>query len=283
MKQLLIIVLVLPLLFCACDNDKIEMMPPYIFFTYDVDEFVMDLDNSDPEPFTIKGSISAQGLFEEFQIADLIIGKDSIGDEPNWQFEYKVEVKGKTSEFEIPFRVTDRMGNSVAKSFHFLTSGSIETHRVVMGAQNSSNYGFFFSFKDQKVYSVAEFEGMKNEEGFCFGYNVNKKQMMLLSPTELINQTVLNTYKGAKISSFCEIVAIDNVTFDKTQFDKVENDAFLRNLNPVEFGTFPFILVEDDKTYLFKSEDDSLRGIIYVQSLQQGIGGQTELIIKMQK
>ncbi len=283
MKKIFNLLLLFPLLFSACDNEEIEMFPPYIFFTYDVDEYVLNQANTDASSFTITGSISAQGLFEEFQIADILIGKDSIGDDPNWQFEYTVDLKGKTGAFDIPFRLTDRMGNTVTKSFRFLTSGPIETYKVTMGAQSSSNYGFFFSFKDKKVYSVAEFENMKDEEGLCFGYDTNKKQMLLLSPTELINKTVLTTFKGTKICSFCEIVAIDNVAFDKTQFDKVENDAFLRNLNPVEFGTFPSTLVEDDKTYLFKSEDDSLRGIAYVQSLQQGIGGQIELIIKMQK
>lgn len=37
---------------------------------------------------------------------------------------------------------------------------------------------------------------MPNPDGFCFGYNINKKQPMFVSPTELINQTVLSDYKG---------------------------------------------------------------------------------------
>lgn len=34
MKRYFIALFILPLLLTACDNDEIEMMPPYIFFTY---------------------------------------------------------------------------------------------------------------------------------------------------------------------------------------------------------------------------------------------------------
>ena len=60
MKRYFITLLILPLLI-SCENDKIEMMLPYIFFTYDVDTYVMDMDNPNLGDYTIKGSISAEG------------------------------------------------------------------------------------------------------------------------------------------------------------------------------------------------------------------------------
>lgn len=45
MKRYFIALFILPLLLVACDDDKLEMMPPYIFFNYDVDTYVMDIDN----------------------------------------------------------------------------------------------------------------------------------------------------------------------------------------------------------------------------------------------
>lgn len=96
------------------------MMPPYIFFTYDVDTYVMDLDNSDPADFTIKGSISAQGLFKAFSMGDQELGREDLGDDPNKAFECNVAIKGKTTAFDVPFVLTDQMGNVVTKSFHFL-------------------------------------------------------------------------------------------------------------------------------------------------------------------
>ena len=283
MKRYFIALFILPLLLVACDDDKLEMMPPYIFFNYDVDTHVMDIDNPNLADFTVKGSISAQGSFGSFVMGDQELGKEELGDSLNRPFEYIVPLKGKTADFDVPFVLTDRMGNTVTKPFHFLASKPIESYQVSMGAQYNPYLGFFFSFEDQKVYSVSEMMKMPNPDGFCFGYNINKKQPMFVSPTELINQTVLSDYKGNRIASFVGVVAVDGVNFTKEVFDNMKNDALMCNLNPIEYGTFTNVVISEGKAYLFKNEDDSLRGIIFVQSLESGVSGQVQLAIKMQK
>lgn len=283
MKRYFIALFILPLLLVACDDDKLEMMPPYIFFNYDVDTYVMDIDNPNLADFTVKGSISAQGSFGSFVMGDQELGKEELGDSLNRPFEYIVPLKGKTADFDVPFVLTDRMGNTVTKPFHFLASRPIESYQVSMGAQYNPYLGFFFSFEDQKVYSVSEMMKMPNPDGFYFGYNINKKQPMFVSPTELINQTVLSDYKGNRIASFVGVVAVDGVNFTKEVFDNMKNDALMCNLNPIEYGTFTNVVISEGKAYLFKNEDDSLRGIIFVQSLESGVSGQVQLAIKMQK
>ena len=283
MKRYFIALFILPLLLVACDDDKLEMMPPYIFFNYDVDTYVMDIDNPNLADFTVKGSISAQGSFGSFVMGDQELGKEELGDSLNRPFEYIVPLKGKTADFDVPFVLTDRMGNTVTKPFHFLASRPIESYQVSMGAQYNPYLGFFFSFEDQKVYSVSEMMKMPNPDGFCFGYNINKKQPMFVSPTELINQTVLSDYKGNRIASFVGVVAVDGVNFTKEVFDNMKNDALMCNLNPIEYGTFTNVVRSEGKAYVFKNEDDSLRGIIFVQSLESGVSGQVQLAIKMQK
>ena len=283
MKRYFIALFILPLLLVACDDDKIEMMPPYNFFNYDVDTYVMDIDNPNLADFTVKGSISAQGSFGSFVMGDQELGKEELGDSLNRPFEYIVPLKGKTADFDVPFVLTDRMGNTVTKPFHFLASRPIESYQVSMGAQYNPYLGFFFSFEDQKVYSVSEMMKMPNPDGFCFGYNINKKQPMFVSPTELINQTVLSDYKGNRIASFVGVVAVDGLNFTKEVFDNMKNDALMCNLNPIEYGTFTNVVISEGKAYLFKNEDDSLRGIIFVQSLESGVSGQVQLAIKMQK
>lgn len=283
MKRYFIALFILPLLLVACDDDKLEMMPPYIFFNYDVDTYVMDIDNPNLADFTVKGSISAQGSFGSFVMGDQELGKEELGDSLNRPFEYIVPLKGKTADFDVPFVLIDRMGNTVTKPFHFLASRPIESYQVSMGAQYNPYLGFFFSFEDQKVYSVSEMMKMPNPDGFCFGYNINKKQPMFVSPTELINQTVLSDYKGNRIASFVGVVAVDGVNFTKEVFDNMKNDALMCNLNPIEYGTFTNVVISEGKAYLFKNEDDSLRGIIFVQSLESGVSGQVQLAIKMQK
>ena len=283
MKRYFIALFILPLLLGACDDDKLEMMPQYIFFNYDVDTYVMDIDNPNLADFTVKGSISAQGSFGSFVMGDQELGKEELGDSLNRPFEYIVPLKGKTADFDVPFVLTDRMGNTVTKPFHFLASRPIESYQVSMGAQYNPYLGFFFSFEDQKVYSVSEMMKMPNPDGFCFGYNINKKQPMFVSPTELINQTVLSDYKGNRIASFVGVVAVDGMNFTKEVFDNMKNDALMCNLNPIEYGTFTNVVISEGKAYLFKNEDDSLRGIIFVQSLESGVSGQVQLAIKMQK
>ena len=283
MKRYFIALFILPLLLVACDDDKLEMMPPYIFFNYDVDTYVMDIDNPNLADFTVKGSISAQGSFGSFVMGDQELGKEELGDSLNRPFEYIVPLKGKTADVAVPFVLTDRMGNTVTKPFHFLASRPIESYQVSMGAQYNPYLGFFFSFEDQKVYSVSEMMKMPNPDGFCFGYNINKKQPMFVSPTELINQTVLSDYKGNRIASFVGVVAVDGLNFTKEVFDNMKNDALMCNLNPIEYGTFTNVVISEGKAYLFKNEDDSLRGIIFVQSLESGVSGQVQLAIKMQK
>lgn len=283
MKRYFIALFILPLLLVACDDDKLEMMPPYIFFNYDVDTYVMDIDNPNLADFPVKGSISAQGSFGSFVMGDQELGKEELGDSLNRPFEYIVPLKGKTADFDVPFVLTDRMGNTVTKPFHFLASRPIESYQVSMGAQYNPYLGFFFSFEDQKVYSVSEMMKMPNPDGFCFGYNINKKQPMFVSPTELINQTVLSDYKGNRIASFVGVVAVDGLNFTKEVFDNMKNDALMCNLNPIEYGTFTNVVISEGKAYLFKNEDDSLRGIIFVQSLESGVSGQVQLAIKMQK
>ena len=283
MKRYFIALFILPLLLVACDDDKLEMMPPYIFFNYDVDTYVMDIDNPNLADFTVKGSISAQGSFGSFVMGDQELGKEELGDSLNRPFEYIVPLKGKTADFDVPFVLTDRMGNTVTKPFHFLASRPIESYQVSMGAQYNPYLGFFFSFEDQKVYSVSEMMKMPNPDGFCFGYNINKKQPMFVSPTELINQTVLSDYKGNRIASFVGVVAVDGMNFTKEVFDNMKNDALMCNLNPIEYGTFTNVVISEGKAYLFKNEDDSLRGIIFVQSMESGVSGQVQLAIKMQK
>lgn len=283
MKRYYIILFILPLLLLSCDDEKFDMMPPYIFFTYDVDSYVMDLDNPDPADFTIKGSISAQGSLYSFKMGDVEMGREELGDSLNRMFEHKVPLKGKTAAFDVPFVLTDGLGNTTTKPFRFLASRPIVTCQVSLGAQYNPYQGFFFSFEDQKVYSVADMMKMTNPVGFCFGYNINKKQPMFVSPSELINQTVLADYKGSSITSFCEIVAYAGINFTKPVFDAMKNDAFMRNLNPVEYGTYPYISIAESKSYLFKNEDDSLRGVIFVQSLESGAGGQVLVTIKMQQ
>ena len=243
MKRYFIALFILPLLLVACDDDKLEMMPPYIFFNYDVDTYVMDIDNPNLADFTVKGSISAQGSFGSFVMGDQELGKEELGDSLNRPFEYIVPLKGKTADFDVPFVLTDRMGNTVTKPFPFLASRPIESYQVSMGAQYNPYLGFFFSFEDQKVYSVSEMMKMPNPDGFCFGYNINKKQPMFVSPTELINQTVLSDYKGNRIASFVGVVAVDGLNFTKEVFDNMKNDALMCNLNPIEYGTFTNVVI----------------------------------------
>jgi hypothetical protein len=276
----------LPLFLWKCDTEKIEPYPPYVFFTNDIDYYVMDMDNVPLVPYTIKGTVSAEQFIQQFKMGEIIVGMDSIGEqETRFQFEYPVTIKDRTNSFDVDFTCIDKTGSIDSKQFHFVKSEPIEIYSVTLGAQNNSNYGFYFSFKERKVYSIAEFEKMKDDEGLCFGYNSANGAATLLAPTELINRRILN-FAGNKISSFCQVVSIDNNPFEKADFDAIQNDAIIRNLNGPDYGTYAFVEIGEKKSYLFKGEDISsngLRGMVYVQKIEKGVAGYVELIIKVQK
>lgn len=274
---------IIALLVVACDDEKIESMPPYIFFADEVDTYVMDLDDEDPTDVVIKGSISAQELVRSFSVNGESVDPELYGEERNWMFEFPISIKGKREAFDVPFILTDRTDRVNAKDFHFVTSSPIETYEISLGAQYNPYLGFFFSFTDHNVYSVTEMREMANPKGFCFGYNINKKLSMLVSPTELINQTILSDFKGDDLCSFCEIVAVNEHDFTKEKFDAMTNNALMRNLSPVGYGTFPFISIASGKSYLVKNDDDTMRAIVYVQSLENGVNGEANLIVKMEK
>ena len=61
------------------------------------------------------------------------------------------------------------------------------------------------------------------------------------------------------------------------------NDALMRNLNMIEYGTFSAATVNEGMAYLFKNEDNSVRGMMFVESLTSGVGGKVTLTIKMMK
>jgi hypothetical protein len=256
------------------------MLPPYVFFARDIDYCVMDGDSHDPPPYLITGSFSAEGMIETIKMGDLAFGRDSVGDATRFMFSCQVDIKGK-SPFDIIFSCTDRYGNKDEKTFHFLASQPVETYTITLGAQNNSNCGFYFSFNDCKTCSLAEFENMKDDEGFCYGYSTSKNIPLLVSPTELAKQTIV-AQTGNKVTSFCNIVAVDNVAFSKTMFDAISNDAFIRNLNGTEYGTFAFNQIDVGKTYLAKSSSGR-RAIIYVSRIEHGVAGSAEIIIKLQK
>jgi hypothetical protein len=256
------------------------MMPPYVFFVNDIDYYVMDGDNANPVPVTVKGSMSAEGFLESIRLGDQAIGIDSIGDETRFMFSLEVDIRGR-SPFDLVFSCTDKLGNVDEKPFHFLASEAVDLYTVTLGAQNNSNYGFYFSFTDRKVYSVAEFADKKDDDGFCYGFNISKSVPLFVSPTELARQSIISQ-TGNKVSSFCGIVAVNNVTFNKTEFDAIRNDAFMRNLNGSEYGTFAFNQIEAGRSYLIKSSAGK-RGVVYVQKIESGVAGYVELLIKLQK
>ena len=191
---------------------------------------------------------------------------------------------GRTTEdFDVDFILTDQTGNTVSTPFHFVVAQPIDTYEATMGAQNNSYSGFFFSFDDCKVHSLPEMQAMSDPKGFCFGYDRSKGLPLLISPTELINQNVLNDYKGRSVTSFCEVTAYQGVNFTLEQFNAMTNDAFMRNLNRVEYGTLPYQQVSAGKAYLFKDEMDTRRGIVYIHTLESGIAGSIQVTIKIQQ
>ncbi len=270
------------MLLFACKKEKLEVLKPYIYFADNIDYYVIDTDTP-PSSYSIRGSMSAEAYITEVKMGDIVLDKDTIGAlQSRFMINLPVSINNPDQPFDVNFSCTDGNMETGTNVFHFLTSKPIDTYIVTLGAQTNSNYGFYFSFKDHKVYSVSEFKNIKDDdEGFCYGYDRSNEEPMFLSPTELISNNILDI-KGSKVSSFCGIVAVNNQTFTKALFDGIHNDAFIRNLNGADYRTFAYSSIGEGKSYLVKSPG-GLRGIVYVQNVQKGIAGSTDLIIKLQR
>ena len=179
--------------------------------------------------------------------------------------------------------VTDQVGNTVSAPFHYLIAKPVDTYTVTLGAQYNPYLGFFFSFEDKQVYTVSEMKAMKNPQGFCFGYNISKKEILFVSPSDLILQNILPDYKAGYITSFVSVSAVKGKPITKSVFDSMTNDALMRNLNMIEYATFSTATVNEGMAYLFKNEDNSVRGMMFVESLTSGVGGNVTLTIKMMR
>lgn len=280
MKRLL--VYIIPFLLFSCNTEKLGTLEPYIYFANNLDYYVIDKD-APQTSYSIKGSMSAEQYIIEAKIGELTLNKDSIGAlQTRYMIDLPVQFNGTSEPFDVKFSCTDANMVTTNKVFHFIQSQPIETYTVTLGAQNNSTDGFYFSFKDFKAHSISEFKELKDkEEGFCYGYNQAKEELLFLSPTELKNNGIVDM-KGSKVSSFCRIVAVNNQTFNKTSFDNIQNDAFMRNLNGADYRTFAYYNIGVDNFYLIKSES-GLRGVVYVQNMKKGVAGSVDLVIKLQK
>lgn len=290
MKKYFIALFFLPLLLIACEEEgPLPPMPPYIFFNNDVNTYVIDpsdfslTDDPEAKVDTIVGRIYAQQKFRSFTMGDSVMTSDILGDSISRIFKLAVPLEGKTEDFDVSFMVTDQVGNTVSAPFHYLIAKPVDTYTVTLGAQYNPYLGFFFSFEDKQVYTVSEMKAMKDPQGFCFGYNISKKEILFVSPSDLILQNILPDYKAGYITSFVSVPAVKGKPITKSVFDSMTNDALMRNLNMIEYATFSTATVNEGMAYLFKNEDNSVRGMMFVESLTSGVGGNVTLTIKMMR
>jgi hypothetical protein len=278
-----LLVYVIPFFFFSCQKQVLEPLNPYIYFANNIDYYVIDENAPITTDTIIRGSMSAERFLTQITMGDDNLNQDSIGAlQTRYMINFPVTFSGSTQPYDVNFSCTDANKVTTTKPFHFIKSKPIDTYAVTLGAQVNSNFGFYFSFKDRKVHSISEFKELKDmEEGFCYGYNQAKDELLFLSPTELKNNGITDM-KGSKVTSFCSIIAVNNQTFNKASFDNIYNDAFMMNLNGADYRTFAYINIGVDKFYLLKSES-GLRGVVYVQNVNKGVAGSVDLVIKLQK
>lgn len=269
-------ILILTVLLGSCQVDEYPSLQPYIFFADNIDQYVVDpaVDQS----YIIKGSFNAESKIKSISIDSNVYTEKEIGAELNtYLFEHEVSLEDFTESRDVQFILEDKNGNITSKNFHFLQAKPIVTKTISLGAQDNPEKGFFYSLTDDKVYTVEEFiNGQSNDDGFCFGYDTNNGDNMLVSPTALITENILSDFKGTQLISF-SVVDI----YNEETFTQIENNAPIRNLVGPSYRTFESTIVAVDKAYLFKMKSGKW-GIIYVNDLVNGRAGSIELTVKLE-
>ncbi|MDR1501329.1 MAG: hypothetical protein LBT43_02590 [Prevotella sp.] len=275
MKKLLTILLSL-LVLVGCSDEDYPLLEPYIYFADNVDYYVVDPDVE--VAYTITGSFSAEGMIQSVSIDGVQYTEEEIGAElTSTSISHTVDLTGFTESRTIRFTLTDKRGKTTTQDFHFIKAQPVETFVVELGAQNNSVQGFFLSLTDYKTYSVTDFlNTQKDVEGICFGYNKDKKEPLLLSPTGLQIANVLQD-KGNKMVSIGSVPKVDGAAFTK-----MENDAIMKNLVGASFRTFEYTTARNETSYLFKTESGRW-GMLYVQEMLSGLAGNMKVIVKIEK
>lgn len=274
MKRL-ILYLLSPLLFIGCSEEKYPALAPYIYFTSNVDYYVVDPDAT--PAYTITGSFNAEGMIARITIDGTTYTEEEIGAElTTHPLSYEVDLTTIHAPRTVEFVLEDKRGGVVKKDFNFLPANPVETYDVELGAQNNGTTGFFFSLEDYQVYSVSEFlTGHTETEGICFGFNKGKNEALLLSPTALVMMNILQN-KGTKL------VSLGSVNIPGADFVKIENDAAIKNLVGSSFRTFEYITAKSGTSYLFKTASGRW-GLLYIQEMRPGLAGNVKLLVKIQK
>lgn len=274
MKKLLYLVL-LPFIIAACGEEKYPDLTPYIYFTSNVDAYVVD--PASDKSYTITGSFNAEGTIAAISVDGTVYSEEQIGVElTSYALSYTVDLTDFGEDKSVTFILTDKRGATTVKEFRFIKAAPIETFEVEMGAQSNSTTGFFLSFEDYKTYSVTDFiKEQKASEGICFGYHKENKEPLLLSPTALTMVNILHE-KGSKMVSIGAISRISGA-----DFVKMENNAVMKNLVGSSFRTFEYTTVRAESTYLFKTESGRW-GMMYVQSILPGLAGNMKVIVKIE-
>ncbi|MBN2776668.1 MAG: hypothetical protein JXR36_03450 [Bacteroidales bacterium] len=208
------------------------------------------------------------------------------------EFNYnKLIVKGVAENETWFFYVRDQSGrksDTISITFHKNEEsiyGGIETiSSIILGAQNNTTMGSFYSFSENQVYDIENaFNNQSKINLLCYYDFIDGDENTISSPGASIDNSI---YTGSyalsnwTIKNTTRFIYKDNISI--AEFDACNNDSL------IVYNSFEFITgkrkaknLSNGDIYAFVTEDGK-KGLFKVLNVNETDSGTIEILIKMQ-
>ncbi len=205
----------------------------------------------------------------------------------SYNFEYDLEViKGAAAEEIWKFFIMnkDRQTTEVIIKITLDTGGvfgNIKTHNITLGAQNNGQFGSFFSFTEQMVYTLEQAYNNQQttEMAYCF---YTEYESTLSSPNDNDAPSVFTGTYGISNWQIRNEARYNLTTLTGSDFDNVQNDSLMIASYDVVGAKRKGKNIATGQVWAFRIQSGKI-GLIDVGTIEAGVNGKVDLRIKIQE
>lgn len=194
--------------------------------------------------------------------------------------------KGLDSLETWTFIIRDKNGNSASVSFNLLKSqtsafGEVNEYQsLLLGAQNNTSTGSFFSFISKKVYTLSE--AFQKQDSIDLVYYYGSEGNTIASPGANIETGVFTGSAALENWSVRRTTRFKTAGFTQTEFETMANDSLLIASYGISEGNRKAKYLTSGNIYVFKTQSGKY-GVFLVKTVNGTADGNIEIAVKIQK
>jgi len=205
----------------------------------------------------------------------------------NNEFYYTLEIiKGTTPAEEWQFSVMnkDRLSASVRIVIELDSGGvfgNIKSHAVTLGAQNNTQYGHFYSFSNETVYTLEQAYNNQQKADIAYCYYTDYKST-LSSPNDNDAPSVFTGQFGISNWQTRNESRYNLTTLSPADFDNAQKDSLLIASYDVIGAKRKGKDIQEGQVWAFRIQSGKI-GLIKVDNIVSNATGKVDLKIKIQE